>query len=135
MLTQLRADARKQHCEAERLGDVVVGAGFETEDRVGIGVVPREHDDRRLESVLAHDANGFAPVHVGKPDIHHDEIDLPRFGFLHAFGGGIDRDRVELFMQGELLDQSFAQLGVVIDNQNFTGVRHSFWPQRTDICT
>ncbi len=34
VLAQLHADAREQHREAERLGDVVVGAGFQAEDRV-----------------------------------------------------------------------------------------------------
>jgi len=39
--------------------------------------VAGEHEDRRLEAVLAQDAHGVAPVHVGKPDIHDHEIDLP----------------------------------------------------------
>ena len=34
-------------------GDIIVGARFEAEDGVGIGVVAREHDDRRLETVPA----------------------------------------------------------------------------------
>ena len=66
VLAQLRADARQQHGETERLGDVVVGAGFQAEDGVGIGVVAGQHDDRRLEAVLAQDAHRFAPVDVGQ---------------------------------------------------------------------
>src|SRR6516164_3910558 len=53
MLPQLGTDAREQHREAEGLGDVVVGAGFEPENGVGIGVVSSQHDDRCLEAVLA----------------------------------------------------------------------------------
>ena len=51
--SKLGADARQQHGKAERLGDVIVGAGFQTENRIGIGVVPGQHDDRSLEAVLA----------------------------------------------------------------------------------
>ena len=40
MLTQLRADARQQHGEAEWLDDIIVGAGFQTKDGVAVGVVP-----------------------------------------------------------------------------------------------
>src|SRR5258708_35806204 len=53
------------------LGHVVVGTGFEPEDGVGIRIVPGQHDDRRLEAVLAQNAHCFAPVDVGKPDIHN----------------------------------------------------------------
>src|SRR5208282_3313655 len=60
VLAKLGADAREQHGKAERLGDVIVGARFKAEDGVGIGVVPSDHDDRRLETVFAQDAHGFA---------------------------------------------------------------------------
>ena len=124
MLAKLRADAREQHREAERLGDVVVGAGFEPEDRVGIGVVAGQHDDRRLEAVLAQDAHGLAPVHVGQADVHDDEIDVAVAGGLHALRAGIDRLGVELLVQRELLDQRVAQFGVVIDDQDLARVGH-----------
>jgi hypothetical protein len=39
VLTQLRAQPRQQNREAERLGDVVVGARLEAKNRVGIGIV------------------------------------------------------------------------------------------------
>src|SRR6202163_1677786 len=34
MLAQLRPDARQKHGETKRLGDVIIGAGFQAEDRV-----------------------------------------------------------------------------------------------------
>ena len=43
---------------------------------------------------------------------------------LHALRAGIDRFGVEFLVQRELLDQRFAQLGVVIDDQDFAGVGH-----------
>ncbi len=125
MLTQLRADARQQHRKAERLGDVIVGARFEPEDGIGIGVVAGQHDDRRLEAVLAQNAHGFAPVDVGKPDIHDHEIDLAGLGRLHALRAVVDRDRFEFLMEGELLDQRLAQFGIIVDDEDLAGIRHS----------
>ena len=68
----------------EGLGDIIVGARFEAEDGVGIGVMAREHDDWRLEAVLAQDAHGFVAVDVGQADIHNHQIDLSCLGGLHA---------------------------------------------------
>ena len=124
MLAQLRADARQQHGEAERLGDVVVGAGFQAENGVAVGVVAGQHDDRRLEAVLAQDAHRLAAVHVGQPDVHDHQVDLAAFGRLHRLGAAVDRGRLELLVQSELFDQRVAQLGVVVDDQNGALVRH-----------
>ena len=128
VLAQLRADARQQHGESKRLGDVVVGAGFEPENGVGIGVVAGQHDDRRLEAVLAQNAHRLAAIDVGQPDIHDHQVDLAGLGRLHPFGAGVDRDRLELLVQRELLDQRLAQFGVVVDDQDLAGIRHSLAP-------
>ena len=128
MLAQLRANAREQHREAERLGDVIVGARFQPQDGVRIGIMPGQHDDRRLETVFAHDAHGLAAIDVGQPDIHDHEVDLAGLGGLHAFGAGIGRDGFELLVQRELLDQRVAQFRIVIDDQDFAGIRHGTRP-------
>ncbi len=136
VLAQLRADAREQDREAERLGDVVVRARFEPENRVGIGVVPGQHDDRRLETVLAQDAYGFATVDVGQADVHDDEVDIAVLGRLDRLGSAVDRRRFELVVQGELLDQRLAQFVVIIHNQDVSGVGHrSKSPLRARQCT
>jgi len=127
VLAQLRTNAREQHGKAKRLGHVVVGTGFEPEDGVGIGIVPGQHDDRRLKAVLAQDAHRLPPVDVRKPDIHDHEIDLPSLGGLYALGSVVDRDRLELLMQRELLDQRLAQFGVVVHDQDLA-IRHSSAP-------
>ena len=84
-----------------------------------------QHDDRRLEAVLAQDAHRLAPVDVGQADIHDHQVDVPGLGGLHALGAGIDRDRLEFLVQRELLDQRLAQLGIVIDDQDLADVRHA----------
>src|SRR6266566_6221624 len=65
------------------------------------------------------------PVDVGKPDIHDHEIDLTGLGGLYALGSIVDHDRLEFLKQCELLDQRLAQLGVVVHDQDFAGIRHS----------
>src|SRR6266487_6870083 len=64
--------------KAKRLGHVVVGTGFEPEDGVGIGIVPGQHDDRRLKAVLAQDAHRLPPVDVRKPGDDHLVEDIGR---------------------------------------------------------
>ena len=118
VLTQLRADARQQHGEAERLDHIIVRAGLEAEDGIAVRIVPGQHDDRRLEAALAQDAHGFAAVDIRQADIHQHQIDLVALGGLHALGAVFGGDGVELVMQRQLLDQRFAQFGIVIDNQN-----------------
>ena len=93
----------------------------------GIGIVPGQHDDRRLKAVLAQDAHRLPPVDVRKPDIYDHEIDLPSLGGLYALGSVVDRDRLELLMQRELLDQRLAQFGVVVHDQDLA-IRHSSAP-------
>jgi hypothetical protein len=53
VLAQVDADARQQHSELEGLGDVIVGAGIESENLIGIGAVASEHEYGLLEAVLA----------------------------------------------------------------------------------
>src|SRR6185437_6318972 len=115
---KLRADTRQQHGEAERLGDVIVRAGFKPEDRVGVGVMTGQHDDRRLEAGLTQDAHRLAAVHVRQPDIHDDQVNLATFGDLHRLGAALDRDSFEFFVQRELFNQRLAQLGIVINDQD-----------------
>ncbi|MCY1228091.1 hypothetical protein D9M72_403880 [compost metagenome] len=99
MLAQLRTDTGKQHGEAERLRDIVVGAGLETEDRIRIGVVPGQHDDRRLEAALAQKLHRLAAIHVGQADIHDQEVHLLRPRGLDALAGGRFLDEIELFIE------------------------------------
>ena len=118
VLAQLRADAGEQHGEAERLGHIVVGAGFEAEDRVGIGVVAGQHDDRRLVAALAQQLDRLAPVHVGQADIHDQKIDQAGARRCDALGGGGLLQHVEFLVERKLLDQGGAQVVVIIDDQN-----------------
>src|SRR5690606_14875409 len=68
--------------------------------------------------------DGLAAVHVRKPDIHQHEIDMAvaeDFGHLRRVCG---RERLELPVQGELLPERLAQIGIVVDDENLARRRH-----------
>ena len=50
----------------------------------------------------------------------------PALASCDALGAGIDRDRLEFVVQGELLDQGGPQLRVIVDDQDFAGIGHRF---------
>ena len=69
------ADARHQFAEAERLGDVVVGAQLETEHAIELLGASGEHDDGCLgagSQVAAH----VAAVHVGQAEVEQHHVVL-----------------------------------------------------------
>ena len=75
VLAELRPQPRQQHVQAERLGDVVVGAAIEAEDGVGVAFGAGQHEDGRAHPVAPHQPAQLAPVHVGKPDIEQDRVE------------------------------------------------------------
>ncbi len=82
------ADSSEQLLRPERLGDVVVGAGIERLDLIGLGVPHRQHDDRDF-GVGPDQAAGLDAAKAGHVHVEHDQIDalaaaasrapLPRF--------------------------------------------------------
>ena len=121
----MRAQAREQHAQAERLGDVVVGAGIEAEDGVGVGVGAGQHDDRHLDAVAAHEPAGLAPVHVGQADVEQDGVVIVA---LEAFERGVRRSRRPATSNSSCRRScsvsGIAQLCVVIDDQDLLAVLH-----------
>ena len=130
MLPQLRPDPRQQHRKPERLGDIVVGAGFEAQNGVRIGIVAGQHDDGRLEAALAQGTHNFPPVGIGQSDIHQDEIGGVGLGRAGTLGAGIDGGSFELVVQRQLLHQRIAQIVVVIHDQDLAGIGHGYNPLR-----
>src|SRR5437588_740031 len=60
-----------------------------------------QHDDWRLEAVLAQDADRLPPVDVRQADIHDDKIDLAGLGGLHTLRAALHRTR-GLLLAGRL---------------------------------
>src|SRR6476660_1152973 len=128
VLAELGADAGEQHAELERLGDIVIGAGFQAENGVGIGGLRCEHDDRPLEAAAAEQLAGLASIDVGKPNIEKHEVHMAVARQLEAFRGIGREQRIELLVQGKLLAQGVAKLIVVIDDQDLARIAHG-WPR------
>ena len=118
VLAQLRPDPCEKNGEAERLRHIVVGARLEAENGVGIGVLARQHDDRRLVAALAQKLDGFTAIHVRQPDIHDQEIDHSGTRGVDALRGGALLQHVELLIERQLLDQRRAKVFVVVDDEN-----------------
>ena len=124
MLPELRADAGEQHAQAERLRHVIIGAGFQPEDRVGIRGLSGQHDDRPLETPAAQQLAGFAAVKIGEADIEKHEIDMAAARLLQAFRRRRRQQRIEFLMQAELLAQGLAQLVVIVDDEDLARIAH-----------
>ncbi|MFN7977625.1 MAG: hypothetical protein U0P30_05770 [Vicinamibacterales bacterium] len=74
--TQRRPHARRQLTRAERLGDVVVGAGVEAGHAIALGRARREHDDRHGGGgrTLAQDAAHLEAVEYRQVQVEDHEI-------------------------------------------------------------
>ena len=73
-----------------------------------------EHDDWRLEAVLAQDPHRFVAVDVGQADIHDHQIDLSRLAWkflahLHEIG----RQRADTW-----LASNFDRIGVEFERRS-----------------
>ena len=96
--TKDRLDARQQLLEAERLGDVVVGAEMQALDPVGRRVASREEDDRRRHAVTAEPLDDLDPVDAGHGDVEDDEVGAGRHDLgerLATVGRGVDLEADE----------------------------------------
>ena len=82
-MPERHADPGEQLAGAERLGDVVVGAGVERRDLVPL-LAPRREDDDRNGRPLAQPADHVEAVHVGQAEIEDDDVGLARAGLDDA---------------------------------------------------
>ena len=69
MLAQLRTDTRKKDGEFERLGNLVVRPGIQTQDRVAVAVMPGQHDDRAANTAFAEQATHLAAIHIWQANV------------------------------------------------------------------
>ena len=78
-----RAHARQQLADAERLGQVVVGAGVERRDLVVLAAARRQHDDRHRRP-LAQVADEVDAVAVGQSEVEQHQVGRARAGVDQA---------------------------------------------------
>ena len=65
MGAQLAADTRQKDGKLERLGDIVIGPRIQPVNRIGVGVLGGQHDNRTFHPLLAHQAAQLAAIGVG----------------------------------------------------------------------
>ena len=67
------ANTREHLAKAERLGQVVIGAQFQSQHPVGLVAAMTGHDDDRQIEVAAHLAQQIQPVFAPEIEIEQDE--------------------------------------------------------------
>lgn len=82
---QNRLDPRDEFARAERFGDIVVPADFETQHPVDLFVARRKKQDRQSRC-LADLAADVQAIHVGHANIEDDEIDAAAAEGGHRLG-------------------------------------------------
>jgi hypothetical protein len=116
-LAELRAYTREQLGQPERLGDVVAGAGVETDDDVDLLAASGQHDDRCPCVVLTDCFADLDPVAVGKAEVEEDEVGGVGVEWCERGGGVVSPfDGVAVVDEGTL--ELAADARVVFDDQD-----------------
>ena len=112
------ADAAAQLGQAERLGDVVVGARLEPLDGVGLAVERGQHDDRHDVAPRAQRAADVVAVGAGaERDVEQHDVEVLAAGELDrrvAVGDRLDA----VALAGEGVRQRVAQRALVVDDED-----------------
>ena len=117
---QRRADARHEFRDAERLRQVIVGAGIERGDLVAL-LPARGDDDDRHGAPRAQSVDHFEPVHVRQAEVQQHDIRPATRGQRQAFLPG--RGLVErVAVAAERRPQEADDRRLVLDDQNARGV-------------
>ena len=122
-----RAHARDQRQLGNRLGQEIVGAGFEPAHAVGRLVERGDHDHRNVMRcrVGLEPAAHFEPVHVRHHHVEQDEIAFGAFADRQRLRAAHRRDDVEIFRRQPRLEQLDVG-GDIVNDENAGGHRKSF---------
>ena len=118
---QERIDARHQFLAPERLGDVIVGSQVQPQHHVLFLTLGGQHDDGRVERVLAHGAADFVAVDLGQHDVEQHQIGLGRERQSQP-GFAVSGRKHFAALGGERVRQSAQEGRVVFDNQDAASV-------------
>ena len=100
---QQRLDAAHQLAQAERLGQVVVGAKLEADDLVHLLVARGQEQHRRLVAGAAHAAQHLESVHARQTHVEDHQIrGVARRDLEALFAVARDGDLVALLLEGVL---------------------------------
>src|ERR1051325_577366 len=114
---QLGLDAGQQLEDAERLGDVVVGAEAEPADLVLLLPSRREHEHGGVVAALAHGAEDPEPVDARDHEIEDDEVETAHLERRKA-RRTIGRELHGVALDLEVVAEAESEIGVVLDDEN-----------------
>src|SRR3569623_40443 len=122
-MAQRDSNSREQFADAERLGEVVVGARIERCNLVFL-LSARRQDDHRRRKPFAQASEHVEPVLIGQAKIENNQVGRLRssLGKRTLSGFRLDQPIALSFQRRayELADRAF-----VFDQQNECGVRHA----------
>jgi hypothetical protein len=110
-------DAGHQLAHVEGLGQIVVGANFQTHDAVDVFAARREHNDGHI-GFATQAPKHFESVHAGQIHIQQDEIQAGVSGLFDALLSGVDGAEFEPFLRERLAEQ-LGHLAIIVDDQYF----------------
>ena len=113
---QQRAHAGDELARAEGLDDVVVGAGLEAEEAVGLLDPSREHDDGHI-GLTAQNPRHIDAVKLRKTEIEDDEIGMPATGELQSLRAVARRDHGEARML-QIIARNLGDLTLIVHDQH-----------------
>ena len=114
---QQRLHAGDELADAERLGDVVVGAELEAADDLLLLALGGEHDDRQLELPLADLPADFVAVELRQHDVEQQQVG--RFAERRGESGVAVRGRADVVaLRAKIVGQPAEQGGVVFDDED-----------------
>ena len=118
-----RGDPRGELARAERLDDVVVGAGLEALLDVGLLGAGGQHDDRQAVhvGVLPQRAGGVEAAHAGHHHVEDDQVGLLGGARLDGCSSVTDRDDLVPAVT-QLEHDEFADVRVVVSNHDASHV-------------
>src|SRR5439155_6530389 len=120
--SQEGADAAHQLAQAERLGQVVVGAELEADDPVDLLLASGQEEHRHLRAAGTQAAEDLEAVHAGQADVEDDEVRGPLEPFAEAVLAGA-RDGHLVALLGEGIFDPTRHRVFVLDDQDRCGHR------------
>ncbi len=121
-----RADARLQFADAERFGQVVVRTALEADDRVGLAVTRREHQDRSIDvrAALPRRAAERDAVEAREHDIEQQQIEPLLPDAIERLAAVSDAFGLEP-CQAQMQPQDLAYRRIVLDDERLQAWRRS----------
>ena len=107
---------RLELVEVERLGDVVVGAGLETPQDVGLLIAGGQHDDRR-SAAGPDEAAEVEPVRARQHDVEQHEIGPERARGRQHLVAAVHRFDFESRV-GQVIGQDARERLIVLDHED-----------------